>query len=262
MIIRLRSTWLAVFLLVVLALGITSVAAQTTPLPPLSDPGAYTVGWRATTFTDPNRDGRSLIVYIWYPAIAPATPSTQQTRTQKLGYGWRDADFDAQAAPYPLILFSPAFGGGNRRELEVPLASQGFVVVGIERLPGDDQQNTLIDRPLDMLFVLDQLTATNQSDFGGLIDTDHVGVLGTSFGAYTTLALTGARFDPASANALDTSELRLSFADWNWDKLAAYRATFSPSLTGDGLWPPFSDPRIHAALAISPCLEPIFGTDG
>jgi len=116
------------------------------------------------------------------------------------------------------------------------------------------------------------LTATDQSDFGGVINTDDVGVMGDSYGAYTTLALTGARIDPSAASAatakplvasgLSDADPRALWSDWSWDAMIAYRATLAPALTSDALWPAFTDSRIHAALMISPCWETFFGEHG
>src|SRR5664279_4449903 len=132
--------------------------------------------------------------YAWYPAVVPTNPTAQQKTLKE--YGWFKAVPDAQAAPAPLILITPGRDEPymNYQMLAITLASQGFFVVGVDN-PQDDSPLTFVNRPLDILFTLDQLTAENQSDFGGIIATDHVGVMGDSLGAYTTLALTGARID-------------------------------------------------------------------
>src|SRR4051794_12473536 len=53
----------------------TPTSAQTTSTLPLAEPGPYTVGVQIMTFVDTSRDGRALITNVWYPALAPETPT-------------------------------------------------------------------------------------------------------------------------------------------------------------------------------------------
>ncbi|MEH2255310.1 alpha/beta hydrolase family protein [Nostoc sp.] len=68
-------------------------------------------------------------------------------------------------------------------------------------LKGTSQQvfadTELIDRPLDVTFVLDQLEQRSKSDpwLQGKINGQQVGVIGQSFGGYTALVLAGARIN-------------------------------------------------------------------
>ncbi len=234
---------------------------------PLSGLGPYAVGFDIRQFVDASRDGRKLPYYIWYPALAPEQPTDKQTKMSKSG--WFQAAPDLSGGPYPLILNPAAFGGSSSlTQLDMALASRGFVVVGLQHL-NDFSGVAFVDRPLDVLFALDQLAAVNQSDFGGMIDTNHVGLIGTTFGAYTALALTGARVDPTSAASETAQPLKAGnsldprnwWPGWDWDTIAAYRATFSPS-PGDGLWPPYADKRILAAVIYSPCQSRMFGANG
>ncbi|MDF5727769.1 MAG: alpha/beta hydrolase [Rhizonema sp. PD38] len=92
------------------------------------------------------------------------------------------------------------------------LASYGFVVV-VPQHPGSDSLQMqalltgttqqvfadpeLIDRPLDVTFVLDQLEQRSKYDpwLQGKINVQQVGVIGQSFGGYTALVLAGARIN-------------------------------------------------------------------
>ena len=269
----LRTRWLAVVLIMALAVLTVPVTAQTkTPIPlPLADDGPQNVGYRVFKLTDASRDGREMSEIIWYPAIAPTNPTEKQSNDARQ-MGWVDATSDMTGAPYPLIVFSH---GANQTAvdfatLEMSLVTHEFVVVGLDH-PNDDSPLTFVNRPMDVLFVLEQLAARNRSDFGGLIDTDHVGVMGDSFGAYTTLAVTGARIDPAwvgvqpakpSDSTFYDTDPHTQFSDWSWDALSAYRAKFSPLLQSGELWPPYTDKRILATLMISPCYVPWFGEHG
>jgi predicted dienelactone hydrolase len=62
-----------------------------------------------------------------------------------------------------------------------------------------------MNRPLDVSFVLDQLTDFNGQD--GILrrrmDLKRVGVAGHSFGAFTTLAIAGQRFGPGERSLAD-----------------------------------------------------------
>src|SRR5450432_92941 len=104
---------------------------------------------------------------------------------------------DASGAPYPLLLYSHGLMGSRWEDPGVflHLASHGFVVASIDHTC-DSQPTCLIDRPLDILFVLDQLAGLSTGDLAGMIASDNAGVLGVSYGGYTALATTGARIDP------------------------------------------------------------------
>jgi predicted dienelactone hydrolase len=276
-----KSFTLCVLLIVIAVLGLLpGTAAAQQPgkgTPPLAGPGPYVVGERTMTFVDASRDGRKIDIAVWYPAIAPANPDKRKADSLEFAHrGWPDAVPDTKGAPYPLILYSGFHEAAENvfesSQLTKPLASRGFVVVSLSHLQSD-RQSTLVDRPLDILFVIDQLATITTGDLAGLIDADHAGVMGWDYGGYAALALTGARIDPTSANAwaskpfiaaeqgkTDTHPRNL-FPDWNWDNLAAYRASLSPLKAGE-LWPPFTDKRIKAALMFGPCFVPMFGDKG
>ncbi|HVO41466.1 MAG TPA: hypothetical protein VMT34_02530 [Aggregatilineales bacterium] len=266
---------LVMVMIVVAALAVLvkpSAAQETIPLP-LAEPGPYAVGMRSLSLTDTSRDGRKLDLVVWYPAIPPVNPDKKLTALfPPEEWGWQKAMPDLKGAPYPLILYSPYYQGSGEQlhdlSLNLPLASHGFVVAGLSHLH-DDSQVSLVDRPLDILFVIDQLAALKEGELAGLIDADHVGVMGFSSGAWTTLAVTGARIDPTSIRTWiskstapsDGSDPRFKWNDWDWDKLVAYRARSSP-LNAEDLWPPFTDSRIKGALLFAACKTSLFGDRG
>jgi predicted dienelactone hydrolase len=86
----------------------------------------------------------------------------------------------------------------------------------------------VLGRPKDVSFALDMAEEWNRThpEFKGRLDLDRVGVIGHSFGAYTTLVVCGAR--PA--------------LDW----------LMPPVSPGKGLGPDLSDPRVAAGVALSP----------
>lgn len=151
----------------------------------------------------------------------------------------------ATRAPAPIILFSPGLGGSRQGYpyLGRHWASRGYTTVYIQHPGSDDSvwrnkplgkrmealkraaslENFML-RVKDIPAVLNQLAAWNGSDRHPLarrLDLNHVGMAGHSFGAVTTQAVSGEQF--ARRGAL------------------------------------FTDPRIDAALAMSPS-SPQFGS--
>ncbi|MFO1455430.1 MAG: hypothetical protein U1F18_04220 [Steroidobacteraceae bacterium] len=139
--------------------------------------------------------------------------------------------------PRPVVLFSHGLGGSreNNPYLGQHWARRGYVVVVVQH-PGSDEgvwrdvapgqrraaladaasARSFLDRVRDVPAVLDQLgkwNATPGDRLSGQLDLAHVGMSGHSFGAVTTQAVSGQRF------------------------LGSAR---------------FTDPRIDAALALSP----------
>lgn len=91
--------------------------------------------------------------------------------------------------------------GGNRFSLSwlaSSLVEQGFFVVSVEHY-GNSSESIIPayflrywERPLDISFVLDYL---EQSEFKDRLDFSRVGMIGFSFGGYTSIALAGAVMD-------------------------------------------------------------------
>ncbi|MGF1538237.1 MAG: alpha/beta hydrolase [Elainellaceae cyanobacterium] len=131
----------------------------------------------------------------------------------------RDRRFEADiyapespAARLPVIVVSNGLGARRNRfdELAVHLASHGFAVAILDH-PGSDRQRLqefyqgihtenfdaaeYVDRPLDVSFLLDELTRLNGEQFGDRLNPEAAGVFGYSFGGTTALALAGATVD-------------------------------------------------------------------
>lgn len=113
----------------------------------------------------------------------------------------------------------------------------------------------LVDRPLDLLALLDLFTV--EPDWCRKILPDKVGAAGYSMGGTTALMLGGAKINPQyylewcsrQHNVSQSGRDIKRFAAW-WEQLAAYRAAFDPS--DEKLWSPFTDVRIKAVLAMAP----------
>ncbi|HTJ77637.1 MAG TPA: hypothetical protein VL357_01450 [Rariglobus sp.] len=140
----------------------------------------YETEWR-----DPARNNRVVPVKIYYPA---------DTTT-----------------PCPVILFSHGLGGSREgySYLGEYWAAHGYVSVHLQHAGSDEavwkdsphpmqamisavsNPSNARNRPRDVSFVLDRLTACASDDsfpLHGRLDLAHVGLAGHSFGAYTTLA--------------------------------------------------------------------------
>jgi predicted dienelactone hydrolase len=121
--------------------------------------------------------------------------------------------------------------------------------------PGQPDYLSFISRPVDVSRQIDYAVALTANDgaWAGLIDVEHVGVTGHSFGGYTALAAAGARLDwdylaevcetyPAP---LETCGAVLPYIERlaqlaGWDEVPA-----SP-------WPSFGDDRVDAVAPLAP----------
>jgi predicted dienelactone hydrolase len=237
---------------------------------PLSENGPYFVGRQILTFVDSHRENRTLVTAIIYPATKPDNLSPQEI--DKFGVlGMLNAEPDVSDAPYPLILFSHWWSSGAVTDIALftHLASQGFVVASIEHAC-DSSPQCLVDRPMDVFFVLDELAGLAEGNLVGVIDTDHAGVMGISFGGYTALATAGAQIDPDyflhwAANAGSVRDIWDGYIKntiaAHWDEVAAYRAQFDNLQEGEP-WPSITDARIRAILPIVPSPGMLFGEQG
>lgn len=163
----------------------------------------------------------------------------------------------------PLIVISHGLGSDRMTfaYLAQHLASYGFAVAVPEH-PGSNAEQLqalinglanevtppaeLIDRPLDIKFLLDQLERT----YGKRINVQEVGVLGQSFGGYTALALAGAGISFEQLEK-DCAPSNISL---NLSLVLQCRAL--ELLPKDYK---LSDERIKAAIAINPVGSIIFG---
>jgi predicted dienelactone hydrolase len=179
----------------------------------------------------------------------------------------------ARPSAMPLIVISHGLGSGRAafKYFAEHLASHGFVVAVPEH-PGsserqisalldgkaDDVSNPkeLVDRPLDVSYLIDELTRLNQSDgqLKGRLNLNQVGVMGQSFGGYTALMLVGAKIN------FDTLQKGCdkSFAQsLNLSLLLQCQAQQLPKKDYD-----LRDPRVKAVIAVNPVTSSIFGAEG
>jgi fermentation-respiration switch protein FrsA (DUF1100 family) len=154
--------------------------------------GPYPVATLSQTWHDAKRN-RDVPVKIYYPkATAAQGPQS-----------------------FPVIIFSHGLGGSRDgySYLGEHWASCGYVSVHVQHRGSDDailhtlrpfkalreaatKAENAINRPLDVSFAIDRLTALNLDPtfpLHGQLDPSRLGVAGHSFGAFTTMALAGAR---------------------------------------------------------------------
>jgi predicted dienelactone hydrolase len=232
---------------------------------PLAEGGPYFAGDRVYTFNDDSRNGRMIVMQIYYPALKNVNDAGDAIT--------RDAAPDLSGAPYPLILTGTNSG---RYLFKSHLASYGFVMVIVQSLgfsyeaPWD---NSVIDAPLDFLFVLDRLTSNPPEGLENVVDTNRVGVAGYSSDGLFSLALGGARVNPAyyfsecaQAPTMDPPippfliEYYCNLSE-RWDEFSSQVSPRISTVT-DGLWQPTTDDRILAVMPMAPDSAWLYGPEG
>jgi predicted dienelactone hydrolase len=212
--------------------GLLSVA-QSPAAAPAPDPGAagpYAVGHTSFTIVDSSRDvtspfgGRPVFVSVWYPADGEAitAESTEAVypldpfyRRWPVSYSRHWEQFGMERAyegvppsaghPFPLVLVSGGWGSRyfGMFYYGLRLASHGFVVAVVQHYHdgygndgdvADSIDVAMVNRPLDVSFVLDELQARNSSLGDLLFDAvrpDLVAAMGHSLGGYAAMVLAG-----------------------------------------------------------------------
>ena len=172
--------------------------------------------------------------------------------------------------PAPLVVLSHGFGSEPESfdYLGEHLASYGIAAVSVEHIGSDSDYELeilegakrqaispqeFIDRPLDIRHVIDELERRNKFDLmlKGTLDLERIGAIGHSLGGYTALTLAGAK--------INTNRLRQQCPD---KKINLNMSLLMQCLAKD-LTPKqeLADPRIKAAIAISPIASKIHGPE-
>ncbi len=200
-------------LFVLVALLLTTAAASDDaallaggPLAPPDELGPFAVGRTTFVVVDSSRAARTLTVDAWYPVDADDAVGVPFSVYDLLFAGLPsevalDGPPVSAAGPFPLVVFSHGNNGIRFQSFFVTetLASHGFVV-----LAPDHAGNTAVDlifpgtpfetrdRPLDISFVITRMLEKNADPgdpFFETLDETRIGVMGHSFGGFTTLAM-------------------------------------------------------------------------
>lgn len=200
---------------------------------------------------------RPLTVEVWYPATLASGQAaagqyraiTRDGKTEVTLYGKavRDAAPDASGGPYPLLIISHGYPG-NRfllSHLAENLSSKGYVVASIDHTDStySDQAafgSTLLNRPLDQLFVLGEMAKLNTNDPGGtlkgMVNANLSALIGYSMGGYGAVNTLGGGFTAASVAS----------------GLAPPNAALAVRQAGNPVYQASMDKRFKAAVVFAP----------
>jgi predicted dienelactone hydrolase len=207
---------------------------------------------------------RSLTIEIWYPAETVSDSSTliqyeevmgNANNPERpiipftfLGRASRNARPVLSSDPYPLIIVSHGYTGSRylMTYLTENLASKGYVVVSIDHTESTFRDaagfnSTLLNRSLDVLFVLNEITRLEQeanSFLNGLVNPDLTALIGYSMGGYGVINVAGAGYSPQAAGFFSS----VSKGSKALQKRTIGNAEFEASI----------DSRIKAVIAFAP----------
>ena len=244
--------------------------------PALAERGDYKVGVKTLDFVnkdqidvlnskegiDPLYD-RNLKVEVWYPAdlngdeemiMYPQVMGVSNNPKRPLipfefkGRAARDAEMIVTKKKFPLIVVSHGYVGSRylMTYLTENLASKGYVVVAIDHQGSTFKdakgfQSTLLNRAKDILFIVDELAATNaEADhfLFGRMDVENIGVIGYSMGGYGALNVAGAGYSEGLAKF--------------YKGMTGGSTSISALLAGSAEHDAMFDERIKAVVAFAP----------
>ena len=256
------------------ALAATAVQAenridgQRPDAPALAAYGAQAIGVRTLSLTDPGRIDvlavsndaprpdpmpvydRPLTVEIWYPAAPGSEGDTTlsallrdgRTEIALQGRAVRGAA-PADDGPWPLAIVSHGYPGNRflMSHLAENLASKGYVAVSIDHTDSTYSDraafgSTLVNRPLDQLFVLDAMAGLSGDPLAGQIDTDATAIIGYSMGGYGAVI--------AAGGGVTQSSVELSWG--------APHGLLGRHLAGSDSHNALPDPRVKTIVAFGP----------
>lgn len=220
--------------------------APSTPLPQVNLEEQGRFEWEVQSFTLRDRERNRTFPVDLYLPIAPA-PHPVIVVSHGLGSDRTSFDYLAQhLASYGFAVAIPEHPGSNTEQLQAVLQGTAESVTS---------PREFIDRPLDISTLLNELDRLSRSEsfLQGRLNLQAVGVVGQSYGGYTTLALAGAKlnFQQLQQDCQDLDDsVNLSLV---LQCLALQLPEQSYNLM---------DSRIDAAIAINPVSSSILGEEG
>ena len=212
------------------------IDTQRPDAPELAAYGQYSIGVKTLKITNPQqidiakldpagpkpknlpRYDRPLTLEVWYPAVANGKGKTTldvylrdgKTKVAVQGKAVRDASPVKTSNNFPLILVSHGYPGNRflMSHLAENIASKGYVVVSIDHTDSTYRTlatfgSTLVNRPLDQLFTLDQVEAMSNdpsSFLHQMVDVNNTALIGYSMGGYGAVIMAGAGITESAAN--------------------------------------------------------------
>ena len=204
-------------------------------------PGGYRYRKQRLTMNDRRRD-REFPVELYIPQVERKSKLPLVVISHGLGSDLTTFAYLARhLASHGFAVAVPEHPGSSATQIEALLSGFENDVTPPEEL---------IDRPLDIKFLLDRLS----HNFEDKIDVENVGMIGQSFGGYTTLALAGAEIN---WNSLERDCPNID-SSWNLSWLIQCLALQIPIPFADEN---LQDDRIKAAIAINPLVSTIFNRE-
>jgi len=215
---------------------------------------AYSVGFQEVKVSD--GDAKPLVVGIWYPTDAAATPRPLGTFTQSVA---KDAPPLGTGLAFVVMSHGTAGWYGDQYDTALALARAGFVVAAVSHR-GDtynDQSRSifLTDRPKHIHRVIDYMLGEWPEH--DRIDPNRVGVFGFSAGGFTALVAAGSVPDFGRLPAHLVSHP--TYFDSRIIKSSGLPMDAFLNVR-DSDW--VHDPRIRAAVVAAPALGFTFGPGG
>jgi predicted dienelactone hydrolase len=148
---------------------------------------------RAIRLAHGRSEPRTLVTYVWYPALGSAGDPVAPNATPASAGG-----------PYPLVVFGHGLAVTPQlyANLLASWARAGYVVaapvfpLGNADAPGGPDEADVINQPRDMSFVISSLLSPDASGAGplaGLVESTRIAVTGHSDGGETALAVAYSR---------------------------------------------------------------------
>ena len=198
---------------------------------------------------------RALTLEVFYPAAEGSEGDTAlralmrdgETEVTLRGRAVRDAEPDAEGGPYPLVVVSHGYPGNRflMAHLAENLASRGYVAASVDHPDStyDDFGpfgSTLVNRPLDQLFVVGAMAELSEGDgfLSGMVDAERTGIVGYSMGGYGAVIAAGAGVTPEG----------IAFAE----ERGAPHGLLSVHEAGSEGFADLFDPRLKAVVAFAP----------
>ena len=212
------------------------IDTQRPDAPELAAYGEYTIGVQTLKIVNPEQIDiakidptkakpaslptydRPLTLEVWYPAAKNSQGKNTldvylrdgKTKVAIHGQAMRDAKPIDISHTFPLVLISHGYPG-NRfllSHLAENIASKGYVVVSIDHTDSTYRtqaafSSTLVNRPIDQLFTLDQIelmSKDNSSFLFKLVDTENTALIGYSMGGYGAIITAGGGVTPQAVD--------------------------------------------------------------